>query len=446
MSETQRATSGLQNRSERSGRRGSTIQHGGATTNTQTWDLETDFQGEGSGFQRQRQRHKRKRHSTGGTVSHAIPEQSQTLRNPDPSHNQYETLSADDKLSLILTKLATNETHMSTLQDKFDTAFGKGGQLSRLEDTVHAQSDRLTTLEYRSIDMEARSRRNNLLFKGLVEGKKENCAQTIIDFIRTHLKINEEIPIQRVHRLGKIQNDRNRFIIVAFQNFTDTEHILSQATKLKGTNFAISRDFPAEIVDARKVLWPEYRELRSKNPRAKIYIVYPAKLVHNGRTVRDMFPEWDQIMRRNRAKPDDRTSNRTAAPQPRTAAPQDQLHTASKVLHVSVYEHSTETSPIPSDSESDSVAQSDNISQSDHHMSDQDSLIHSTQKNTEPLFSSSQTPTPQTSSQTKTQPNTVAHSTTSPDEPTSPSIIRGDRSDQRDPDPPPVYSAPVVNA
>ena len=62
----------------------------------------------------------------------------------------------DDKLTLILTKLATNETRMGTIEHKIDTAFGKGGQLAKLEETVQAQSDRLTVLEYRSIDIEAR--------------------------------------------------------------------------------------------------------------------------------------------------------------------------------------------------------------------------------------------------------------------------------------------------
>ena len=330
--------------------RGNMDKHGGSS-----WTLETDFDGEGSGYQQQR-KSKRKRNSTGGTFTpnNTPNTTSNTTRVPQShasgnasenasANDYYKYLSSDEKLSLILTKLSTNETSMTTLQVKFDKAFGKRGQVPKLESQVRAQSDRLKALEYKSIDLEARSRRNNLLFKGFDESRNENCAQIVANLIRDRLLITDDIPIQRAHRLGKYSNDRTRFIIVAFSNYADTERIMAEVYRLKGLGKAISRDYPAEIVEARKTLWTDYSDLRKKleGTRAKVAIVYPAKLLHNGRVVRDMFPDWNVHMRKSRAKPADPIDHSNTGPR-------DQ-----QTSHKSVYDQSTDTASSCDDSASD---------------------------------------------------------------------------------------------
>jgi len=418
MSRARESTSGSQIRGHGRGR-GNKNHHGGAH-GSQQWDLPTDFNGEGSGFQRRGS--KRRRRNTGTTVSHVLSETEQSRTSQESTPNDYNGLSTDDKLSLILSKLTTNETHMSTLQHKFDTAFGKGGQMAKLEKTVQVQSDRLTALEYRSIDIEARSRRNNLLFKGFPEDRNENCAATISDFIKNRLMIADEMSIQRVHRLGQFNHDRDRFIIVAFTNYTDTESILAQAYKLKGSTLAISRDYPAEIVEARKALWQEYRDLRAAYQNDKIFIAYPATLKHNGRVVRDMFPDWNTSMRKNRAKPassDDRHAHGS----------RDQAATR-KPPHRSVYEESTDNSPGTSDSDSESDERMVTSSASDK--SQRGPSVNQTQ---------TQTLIAEVSSQAETQPNHADQSY--PGEPESPSIIRDGLPQQQapDPGPPPVFDA-----
>lgn len=64
--------------------------------------------------------------------------------------------------------------------------------------------------------------------------------------------------------------------------------------------YSVSRDYPVEITRARKTLWPEYKRLKQENPLSKVAIVYPAKLIMNGKLVTDMFPEWDDILRGSR--------------------------------------------------------------------------------------------------------------------------------------------------
>ena len=76
-------------------------------------------------------------------------------------------LSTDQKLSLILSKLSVNEGRVGYIQNKLDTVLNIRSRVTAVENVIRSQNDRLKLLEYRSIDLEARSRRNNLLFKGI---------------------------------------------------------------------------------------------------------------------------------------------------------------------------------------------------------------------------------------------------------------------------------------
>ena len=89
-------------------------------------------------------------------------------------------------------------------------------------------------------------------------------------------------------------------MIAGFRDYPDVELIISNAGKLKGTRFGINRDYLQEIVDARKPLYKKKKELKTQNPRANIAIQYPAKLVIDGRVIRDMFPKWYITIRLNR--------------------------------------------------------------------------------------------------------------------------------------------------
>ena len=50
---------------------------------------------------------------------------------------------------------------------------------------------------------------------------------------------------------------------------------------LKGIRFSVDFDFPKEIADARRSLWPFYKELRNteRGSKIQIHVVYPAKVI-----------------------------------------------------------------------------------------------------------------------------------------------------------------------
>ena len=164
--------------------------------------------------------------------------------------------------------------------------------------------------EYKSIDTEARSRRHNLIFRGHPEVVgDDDCEAIIVIFLRRLLDI-EGVYIQRAHRIGNPFNRRSsqyaprrtdpRPIIACFRDNKDIERILSNAHKLRDTNFGINRDYPPEITSARSKLWPDYKLAKSRSKSNKVYIGYPAKLVVGGRVIKDVFPDWKSFMKGSR--------------------------------------------------------------------------------------------------------------------------------------------------
>ena len=142
------------------------------------------------------------------------------------------TLSMDDKLSIILTKidrLEQNDQHIISMAARLNNSEQK---LHKFENKLNSNTAYLKQLAYHSIDVEARSRRNNLIFYGLADCGNEDTYEILYEFFEFHLNIDlHEMCVQRVHRLGSINRARatsqtpRRPIIAAFRDYRDTEYI-----------------------------------------------------------------------------------------------------------------------------------------------------------------------------------------------------------------------------
>ena len=214
--------------------------------------------------------------------------------------DRYKTLTTDDKLSVLFTKSNSQSAFISKLDEKIDKCLQISENVNNMRTCIDDHESRILLLEYKSLDLEARSRRKNLLFVGFREERDENCINKISNFIKDKLEIMADVCIDRAHRLGRYKHGSNRPIIVAFRDFTDTQSILSSANKLKDTSYSINRDFPQETVSARKSLWGNYKHLKQKNLDKRVNMAYPAKIIMNGRVICDAFPHWDTIMKGQR--------------------------------------------------------------------------------------------------------------------------------------------------
>ena len=178
-------------------------------------------------------------------------------------------------------------------------------RLDGCEAIISEQSKRIKYLEYKSIDLEARSRRTNLIFRNLCENNGENCFEMVRDFIYNELNVDADIYMERAHRLGRLRhNNKPRPTIVCFRDYGDVDLIMQHTYLLKGKPYSISRDYPQEIADAQRQLYSEYKEAKQIRSN-RVELRYPAKLIISGRVVTDLFPDWFDIMQSKRSSAND---------------------------------------------------------------------------------------------------------------------------------------------
>ncbi|XP_061178382.1 uncharacterized protein LOC133187025 [Saccostrea echinata] len=123
------------------------------------------------------------------------------------------------------------------------------------------------------IDLKARSMRDNLIFSGIWEEKNEDTEAVLQEFIHRKFKHYYEISFERVHRVGKWNefNEYPRNIVAKFSFFKDREFIRTRAPqKLSGTHVWVNEQYPTEIEEKRKKLYPVMRQARKDKKKVKL--------------------------------------------------------------------------------------------------------------------------------------------------------------------------------
>lgn len=136
--------------------------------------------------------------------------------------------------------------------------------------TVREESERLQSSV---TDLKARSMRENLVFAGIPEDNREDTEAVLQEFLQRKYKLDYEIPFERVHRMGKWNefNEHPRKIIAKFTYFKDREFIRTRAAqKLRGSRVWVNEQFPPEIEEKRKKLYPIMRQAKKDNKRTKL--------------------------------------------------------------------------------------------------------------------------------------------------------------------------------
>ena len=227
------------------------------------------------GFETVERGPKRKRISSGST--------------PGVSAEQFQKLETDGKLSVLFDLLCG----VQTMQNKTSVEIksmnwnitGTNERVVHVEKRVNLHARKLRMLAYKSIEIESRSRGNNLIFWGITENNNRPCETLILGFMADEMRIDTGgMVIDRAHRLGAIRRNIGRTdprqpIIVRFRDYRDVDHVMDNAYKLRGSKFRVDRDYPKEIVEARSKLYQcaEAKEARAKQG-CKVQIKYPAKL------------------------------------------------------------------------------------------------------------------------------------------------------------------------
>ena len=169
----------------------------------------------------------------------------------------------------------------------------------------------LAELQRRHIKLECHSRRDNLKFYGIKEREHESNEDTedlLRNFLRTDLKIpkedGESIQFDRVHRVSTRRvssgtpNSKPRPIIVKLSSFHDKEFIKSFVKNLtKGRNLGISDDFPKEVEEMRKKLYPVLKAAKQEKHTAFLKVerlIIDGSLYRGPETI--AFPLYGHLM------------------------------------------------------------------------------------------------------------------------------------------------------
>nr|KAG5686017.1 hypothetical protein BaRGS_010558 [Batillaria attramentaria] len=138
-----------------------------------------------------------------------------------------------------------------------------------------ALEEKVEKLEEKLDDLEGRSRRNNLIFHGIPhpQGSAEtwsDCEEAVKSVLKEKLGIEEDVEIERAHRLRGGQSPQP--IIACLRFFKDKERILAERRTLKdnNSNIFINEDFSPRVREKRRQLQSFLREAKAANKKASL--------------------------------------------------------------------------------------------------------------------------------------------------------------------------------
>jgi len=205
-----------------------------------------------------------------GTDQQGEPETPQEL------HNEMKELRSS--LEFAYTHIEKLEQSNTSLQMNVES-------LNKQMDTIIKENK---LMKETILDIQTRSMRDNLIFSGITENSPDDPEAMIRDFMQTQLKLQpdtvNQITFHRVHRLGTRSNKSPRPIIAKLEHYKHKELIKSKGKELKGTNYGLNDQFPREINNRRKILYPIMKQHRQNNKRANIIV---DKLYIDGQLYRD---------------------------------------------------------------------------------------------------------------------------------------------------------------
>ena len=176
------------------------------------------------------------------------------------------------RLNTISEKVHEITKSLKFTQNKFDEelAIVKNNIKKVKSDMKEITEDLLDSDKVSSklIELEDRSRRNNLRIDGIAEDQNESwheCEEKVLEVIKGKLEIQDPIEIDRCHRMGKHKRNRPRTIIFKLNKFKDKQKILRNARNLKDTGIFIYEYFCDDTMELRKSLWEQVLEHHRQN-------------------------------------------------------------------------------------------------------------------------------------------------------------------------------------
>lgn len=213
------------------------------------------------------------------------------------------------KVTTLETKVSSMETKVNQVEDsctfiskenddrKRELEKAKS-EIKTLKSDCKSLETKNSKLETKVTDLESRSMRDNLLFYGIDEGgEHENCERLIKEVCINHLQMPEakDMLIDRAHRVGAMKNNKPRPIVAKFHYYAQKEAVKSRsyerANELKQANKGIGMQWPQQVREARKALYPVMQQQKQNGKNVKLV---RDKLYIDGTLYRPNAPQTQQ--------------------------------------------------------------------------------------------------------------------------------------------------------
>ena len=135
-------------------------------------------------------------------------------------------------------------------EDKLHT-FEK--QQGETEKEIAELKEKLKEQKQRNINLEANTRRENLIFRNIPEGENEDAGETNREIVKNEMGLNvDSIRFHAIHRLGKPGSGRTRPIIARFVCREDRDMVFAKRYVFRESSIDydkvyITLDYPKEI-------------------------------------------------------------------------------------------------------------------------------------------------------------------------------------------------------
>jgi hypothetical protein len=178
----------------------------------------------------------------------------------------------DQKLSTLATKEDIGQvSEKITILENENTHLR--AEISRLRDQEKVMLNKL-------VDLEGRSRRNNLIFKGLKwSGNSPEFREVVRQFCINELGCGSDIWVNRAHILG-----RNRNLVIAhLPQDADIDYIMTHTYMAREKGVVIFRDFPVEVRRKRACLSAVRQEVERLVGRSRMPIIHDHLIINGTR-------------------------------------------------------------------------------------------------------------------------------------------------------------------
>lgn len=215
------------------------------------------------------------------------------------------TLKAETDNAFI-TMHARVDSQNDTLKSLSESANATSDVVVDLEAQVKKLHSQVEQLSEKCLDLEGRSKRQNLRIAGVKEGMEngQKPREFVAQLLTEVLELNERPLIDRAHRALRVRpgdSEPPRHLILRVHYCHAFEDILQKVMRSKtlmyqGQRIQIFRDFPPAVVKRRAAFTPARNLLRDK-PGVKFRLLYPAKLrvTHNGKET--TFTDAEEVCR-----------------------------------------------------------------------------------------------------------------------------------------------------